>query len=322
MPASLARALSELEPHPRPLSVGEAEADPRGVTGVTTATLHRQTFTFSRELEFFQERELTAQVGIDRRRWPYVILKELVDNSVDACETEGVAPEIEVTIGEDTLSVSDNGPGLPADVVTRILDFSTRTSDKEAYRSPTRGQQGNALKTILGMSYNLGGGHGRILIDSRNVRHDIRISLDAIAQRPAIDHNQEEFVKNSGTAITAYTSINLHAFTSGLLQILADYTIFCPHLALTIRGLTGGIICIDKATNPTWRKWVPSDPTSPHWYTEEEFERLIGAHIAQARDDNGRGSTLREFVSQFRGLSSTQRQKRITDLVRGGFPTW
>jgi hypothetical protein len=33
--------------------------------------------------------------------------------------------------------------------VGRILDFSTKTSSKDYYISPTRGTQGNALKTVL-----------------------------------------------------------------------------------------------------------------------------------------------------------------------------
>jgi DNA topoisomerase VI subunit B len=283
---------------------------------MTTATLKRETFTFSRELEFLQERELTAQVGIDRYRWPLVMLKELVDNALDACETAGVAPALDVTIGEDVISVSDNGPGIPADVVTRILDFSTRTSDKEAYRSPTRGQQGNALKTILGMSYNLARGHGRVVIDSQGTRHDVRISLDGIAQRPAVEHDQEESVKTEGTAITVYTGIKLWDYMPEFLQILHNYTVFSPHLTLRL-DLGDGVNSVDRASNPTWQKWIPSDTTSPHWYATDEMSRLIGAHIAKARDDGGEDLTLNKFVSQFRGLSSTQRRKSITDTLPG-----
>lgn len=65
---------------------------------MTTQTLQRETFTFSRELEFFTERELTAQIGLSRQYWPYVILKELLDNALDACETAGIPPELEVKL--------------------------------------------------------------------------------------------------------------------------------------------------------------------------------------------------------------------------------
>jgi hypothetical protein len=96
---------------------------------------------------------LTAQIGHQRDDWPLVILKELVDNAIDACEEAGIAPVVEVTVDADGIAVRDNGPDLPAEVVEDVLDFSIRVSSREAYISPTRGAQGNALKTIVAMPW-------------------------------------------------------------------------------------------------------------------------------------------------------------------------
>ena len=63
----------------------------------TAAKLERQVFETSRELEFFSEKELMMQIGYDQDRWPVALLKELIDNALDACEVAGIAPEIEVT---------------------------------------------------------------------------------------------------------------------------------------------------------------------------------------------------------------------------------
>jgi len=60
------------------------------------------------------------------------------------------------------------------------------------------------------------------------------------------------------------------------------------------------------ATAPAWAKWRPSDPTSPHWYEAQHFERLTGAHLA-----HGKYATVRELVADFRGLSSTAKQKKV-----------
>jgi hypothetical protein len=120
--------------------------------------LKREVFT-TRELEYFSKAELVTQTGYDSEEWwPGVLVKELVDNSLDACEQASAAPLINVSFGGGDLVVSDNGPGIPPDVIARILDFSTRTSDKAAYVSPTRGAQGNALKTILAIPYVLNEG--------------------------------------------------------------------------------------------------------------------------------------------------------------------
>src|SRR4051812_6797753 len=112
----------------------------------------RTTFETSREAEYLDARELQSQTGQPVSNFATVALKELCDNALDACETAGVAPEVSIEVQEKadliSLAVSDNGPGIPPGVVPKILNFNTRTSDKAAYRSPTRGAQGNALKTI------------------------------------------------------------------------------------------------------------------------------------------------------------------------------
>ena len=64
------------------------------------------------------------------------------------------------------------------------------------------------------------------------------------------------------------------------------------------------------ATRADWPKWKPSDPTSPHWYDPERFERLIAAYVAHDAD-NGRSRTVREFVSEFRGLSGSAKGKAV-----------
>jgi DNA topoisomerase VI subunit B len=46
-------------------------------------------------LEYFSESELVTQTGYPREQWwPGVVLKELVDNTLDACEQSGIAPQI------------------------------------------------------------------------------------------------------------------------------------------------------------------------------------------------------------------------------------
>jgi DNA topoisomerase VI subunit B len=129
-----------------------------------TATLERTTFRTSRLLEFCSQKELVAQTGHEPDDWPLVILKELVDNALDACEEAGITPAIRVMVARGKIRVRDNGPGIPPATVTDILDFSSRVSSREAYVAPDRGAQGNALKTILAMPFALNGEEGRVAI--------------------------------------------------------------------------------------------------------------------------------------------------------------
>ena len=182
------------------LKAGNKSPSGRTAAGPKQPALKRQVFEVSRELEYFSESELVTQTGYPREQWwPGVFVKELVDNALDACEQSGIATHIKVAFDGRELVVEDNGPGLPADVVERILDFSSRTSDKAAYVSPTRGCQGNAAKTLLAMPYVLGG--GLVEIEACGIQHQIRVSTDQIAQRPRIDHHQSKIVKRPGSVI-------------------------------------------------------------------------------------------------------------------------
>jgi DNA topoisomerase VI subunit B len=153
------------------------------------ATLERTTFRTSRLLDFASEKELVAQTGHQKDAWPVVILKELVDNAIDAAEEAGTPPVVTVTVDRTGIKVEDNGPGVPADVVEDILDFSVRVSSREAYVSPTRGAQGNALKTIVAMPFVLDGERGRVEIEARGVQHIIDFGVDRIRQRPIVQRH-------------------------------------------------------------------------------------------------------------------------------------
>jgi signal transduction histidine kinase len=86
--------------------------------------LERVAFKTSRLLDFVGRRELTAQIGHGVDVWPLVVLKELVDNSLDAAEEAGQAPAITISVTTDpgSISIIDNGPGMPAQTITDILD--------------------------------------------------------------------------------------------------------------------------------------------------------------------------------------------------------
>ena len=68
-----------------------------------------------------------------------------------------------------------------------------------------------------------------------------------------------------------------------------------------------GKVRIDiKASNPNWKKWLPSWPTSAHWYDVPRIRRYMAAHI-----DNRPTITVREFISEFDGMTGTAKQKAV-----------
>lgn len=277
-------------------------------------TLQRTTFKTSRLLDFASEKELVAQTGHHRDAWPLVILKELVDNAIDACEEANTAPVVTITVNESGITVIDNGPGLPASTVMDVLDFQVRTSSREAYISPTRGAQGNALKTIVAMPFVLDGEQGRVEIEAMGMCHVIDFSVDRIRQKPVIEHTETSVESKKGTRLHVQwpdsPRSNLGEAKARFLQIAADYTWLNPHLMLSLDWF-GEHISVD-ATAQDWPKWKPSDPTSAHWYTPDRLERLIAGYIA---NDATSRRTIREFVAEFRGLSGSAKQKAVLDKV-------
>jgi DNA topoisomerase VI subunit B len=281
-------------------------------------TLNRSTFTASGLLDFFSEKELTAQTGHAKRDWPLVLLKKLLDNAIDACEEAGVAPMITVIVDKYGITVTDNGPGIPPDTVTAVLDFSVRVSSREHYVSPTRGAQGNALKTVVAMPFVLDGKSGRVEVNARGVRHEIDVKVDRIRQEPKIEHRQcpdRRFVKN-GTSVLVHwpnsASPIRDSAKARFLQIADDYAFLNPHLSLTLDWF--GERTSTPATTRTWSKFLPSHPTSSHWYTPERFDRLIAGCLGDD-ETKGRDRTIREFVADFDGLSVSAKQKLVLDAA-------
>jgi DNA topoisomerase VI subunit B len=173
-----------------------------------TATLPlatREAFHVSRRLDFFTERELTAQCGHARDEWPQVIVKELIDNALDACEEHGIAPEISLRFGEGSITVVDNGPGIDQDVIAGMADFDARVSSKACYVAADRGAQGNAAKTLFAMPAVLDPGVGHVVIDSLGTATMITIEVDQVAQRPVVRMARKPGVVQIGTSVTVFS---------------------------------------------------------------------------------------------------------------------
>jgi DNA topoisomerase VI subunit B len=253
-------------------------------------------------------------------------LKELVDNALDAAETAGVQPEIAIEASTDgldlRLSVSDNGPGLPAGVLTRILDFDTRTSDKLAYRAPTRGLQGNALKTIIGLPMALGG-DAPLVIDSGGRRHEIRARVNPVGEA-VVEH--ESCVRPTPTGTTLSLQIPVDDQELDAVWWARSFALLNPHASISVKTHGFGGDDVHQIGDPVlvetadfyqslvafpadWRKWLPGDPTSPHWYDAATLQMLIYGQLPQL--------LLRDFVRQFGGLTGTQKAKAIADRFPG-----
>jgi DNA topoisomerase VI subunit B len=237
-----------------------------------------------------------------------------VDNALDESEEAEIPPEISVNISTSRgeIAVSDNGRGLPTETLHDILDYSYRVSSREVYVSPTRGAQGNALKTLLSMPFALHGKSGSSVVETGNERHIITFRVDQLRQEPVIDHQRIPLIPHKkGTSVCiswpeSACSILTDA-KSRFLQIADDFGWLNPHLRIRVEW--DGELRVDREPSvPTWKKWRACDPTSAHWYDLARLERYIAAHVRRDQDHR-RARTVREFIGRASRLFRLRKTK-------------
>jgi hypothetical protein len=165
------------------------------------------------------------------------------------------------------------------------------------------------------MPFALDGAAGETVIEAREAAHRITFAVDHVRQEPKITRTNGASPVKIGTRVTilwpdSACSI-LMAARSRFLQIADDFAWLNPHLGLRVEW--DGERCIDvTASDPGWRKWLPSEPTSAHWYDAERLTRYMAAHVARDQDQ-GRDRTVRDFIREFRGISGSLKQKRVLE---------
>jgi hypothetical protein len=282
-------------------------------------------------MDFFSEKELVTQTGHARQEWPLVIVKELMDNALDACEEAGVSPAVEVVADSAGIAVRDNGPGLPEATLQGALDFSVRVSNREAYVAPDRGAQGNALKTLLPMPNVLDPHAGRFIVEAHGKRHEVTCGADPISQRPVIrDAAADRPTRGTlvrlewaprqeqGHTLWPFGDASLWTpaeglapvgeYAGGVRALVEGFALFNPHATISLDWF--GELAVWEATLPRWAKWKPCQPTSPHWYEEAHLERLIGACITKDRQEGG-DRLVRDFLAWFDGLTGSAKRTKV-----------
>jgi DNA topoisomerase VI subunit B len=304
----------------------DGSATPNKSNSKAEPKLTRVAFKVSRLMEFCTIRELQNQTGHSYDDWALVVLKELMDNALDACEEVEVASVISIDVKDGSITIEDNAGGIDPATIESILDYTVRVSSREAYCSPTRGAQGNALKTILAMAFVLQRevmnednpeveAAGVTIIETRGLKHRIEFSVDHINNQPKIAHDISPSSITVGTKVTVEwpPKWNWQWRAESFKSLAQSYGWVNPHL--TLRGTFYGEVFVDvTATDPAWKKWKPRNPTSAHWYTETRLQRYLAAHVARDRD-LGQHRTVREFLREFRGLSGSAIQRKVLEEV-------
>lgn len=173
------------------------------------------------------------------------------------------------------------------------------------------------MQALLAMPFALDGSRGESVIEAHGSAHHIAFTIDPVRREPKIEHTRRRSVVQSGTRVTLHwpnsASSQLTDAQGRIVQIVDGFAWLNPHAALTLR-VDAKTVSMERATDPAWRKWRPSDPAPAAWYDAERFSRHIAACVAHDQD-HGRDRTVREFVGEFRGFARSDMQKRVLDDV-------
>lgn len=100
--------------------------------------------------DFFDPKGLETRTGLLPQNWHLAIIKELIDNALDAIE-ENASKEIVLEYRNSTLKIFDNGNGISLEGINSIYDFNNYASANRHVITPSRGKLGNGLKSIIGI---------------------------------------------------------------------------------------------------------------------------------------------------------------------------
>src|SRR5213594_1649157 len=245
---------------------------------------------------FYRNRDIAGFTSPSRAI--YSTIRELVENSLDACETGGTPPEIYVRLSYDSgpldgpgtydLRIEDNGIGVPSDVIPSA--FGQVLYGSKYKLRQTRGTFGLGGKMAL--LYGQITTHSEAqIISSQGAKSKIA----EVILRIDIQHNKPIVIKNKrhtnkqhwrGTIIECRTEADYSRAKAQILEYMKQTGIIVPYANITFVDPRGRLYRFLRGTTT-----VPEAPTEtsphPHGVDVETVQRLLKVTNAK---------TLQEFL--------------------------
>jgi hypothetical protein len=201
---------------------------------------------------------LCRKAGTDREGLAAVVVKELVDNSLDASE------DCDLSLSGGKLIVQDRGAGIGGDDdrIARLFSISRDKMSSKHIRLPTRGALGNGLRVVVGAVLATSDFGGKLTVATRG--RVLRIVPDPVSG--------ESKAVPVGPYDGPGTRIELEL--GGALALKPDDLLMSEVAIVVARA----------------RKQKYTGKTSPHWYDAESFHDLL---LSITSDD----LTVRDFIA-------------------------
>ena len=237
----------------------------------------------SKLVDYFTEDGLIKQIGLTKEYWNRVIIKEIVDNALDAIEPLN-NKEVHIIQSDSSLGIYDNGNGISCEIIKSIYDFNFYVSQNRIYVTASRGKQGNGLKTIISICF---------LKKYRLLWHTNEgIILEGIIDaekakngKICVDFKQIGTTEKKGIEICGY-ELHQSAYYKNYVYFYTvcnpDVTFHLDYLGIEFHN-PATAECVDKSQN-----------ISLAYYDYDTFKQFI-------TDTQDRNSTYKKFLEEYFG---------------------
>jgi hypothetical protein len=101
------------------------------------------------------------------------------------------------------------------------------------------------------------------------------------------------------------------------MRVVEEFSLWNPHAGFCFTGQDERQEFPATTTKP--KRYRQDGYGSPHWYTLDDFEKLLFANVRALEEHGERESTL-EFAKRFKGCASNR--KEFTEALRDGLPKY
>lgn len=249
-------------------------------------------------------------------------LKEAVDNSLDACESHEILPELEIEIVKVGLGstkntdlikivVEDNGPGIEAEDLAKVFG-EYLASSKFGRGQCSRGQQGIGISAATTWAQMTNAKGVQVLSKTKSMRKAISAQVDVdIKTNTGILKNKEMIDwknKSNGVRVEFLIDgrIQLNG-DGGLLTYIEGTALLNPHVTMKYKLAEADWVTTERVSNQTPE--IP-EATLPHPHTFKLGEFITHATLYGK-------IPLSKFLKT--GFSRISDQS-IKDFVKAGMP--
>ncbi len=248
-------------------------------------------------------------------------LKEAVDNSLDACETAGILPDLLVEVAKVgtgstkntdliRIVVEDNGPGIDGDDLTKVYG-EYLASSKFGRGQCSRGQQGIGISAATTWAQMTNAKGVNVISKTKKMRKAISAQVDVdIKSNTGVLKNKEtiDWDRESGTRCEFILDgrIQLNG-DGGLVTYIEGSVLVNPHMTITYKLSEADFVTVNRVTDE-----APEIPaaTLPHPHTFKLGEFITHATLFGKMP-------LKNFLKT--GFSRISDQS-IQDFVKKGMP--